>query len=69
MGTLLNEISGEYTTSLQYTQASVPVLTDSSLNMLLPVLAQPIVQRIVTGSNLGYASVFNSTSFASSSSE
>jgi len=44
---------GEYTTNLQYLQVSVPVVTDSSLNRLLPVLAQPIVQRIVSGSNLG----------------
>ncbi|KAI5120964.1 hypothetical protein M0805_006636 [Coniferiporia weirii] len=48
---------GEYTTNLEYTQTDVPVSTDDSLNMLLPVLAQPIVQKIVTGSNLGISTV------------
>ncbi|KAF7983257.1 hypothetical protein HWV62_22882 [Athelia sp. TMB] len=38
---------GEYQTTLNYTQLSVPITTDSSLNYLLPVLAQPIVQKIV----------------------
>lgn len=47
--------SGEYITTLNYTQFSVPIATDSSLNLILPVLAQPIVQKIVSGSVLGYA--------------
>lgn len=42
-------------TTLNYTQLSVPIATDSSLNLILPVLAQPIVQKIVSGSVLGYA--------------
>lgn len=47
--------SGEYMTTLSYTQLGVPISTDSSLNLILPVLAQPIVQGIVSGSVLGYA--------------
>lgn len=50
-------VLGEYTTTLDYTQTDVPVKTDSSLNMLLPILAQPIVQTIVDGSNLGISTV------------
>ncbi|BGP44010.1 hypothetical protein JCM10449v2_008067 [Rhodotorula kratochvilovae] len=38
---------GEYTTSLTYRQAGVPAYTDQTLTMLLPVLARPIVQKIV----------------------
>ena len=45
--------TGDYSTTLDYTQTSVPVVTDESLNLLLPYLAQPIVQKIVDGSNLG----------------
>lgn len=45
---------GDYTTNLEYTQVSVPTVTDDSLNFLLPMLAQPIVQKIVTGALLGY---------------
>ena len=48
--------SGEYATTLSYTQLSVPITTDSSMNLMLPVLAQPIVQKIVGGSVLGYVS-------------
>ncbi|CAL1708136.1 unnamed protein product [Somion occarium] len=48
---------GEYTTTLTYTQSSLPTKTDDSLNFILPVLAQPIVQKIVGGSNLGISSV------------
>lgn len=48
--------SGEYATTLSYTQLSVPITTDSSLNLMLPVLAQPIVQKIVGGSVLGCVS-------------
>ncbi|KAF8135624.1 hypothetical protein EV363DRAFT_1429344 [Boletus edulis] len=48
---------GEYTTTLNYTQLSVPIATDSSLNLMLPVLAQPIVQKIVSGSVLGIDTV------------
>ncbi|KAH8119480.1 hypothetical protein DFH11DRAFT_1722990 [Phellopilus nigrolimitatus] len=48
---------GDYTTNLGYNQTDVPVATDSSLNLLLPVLAQPIVQKLVTGSILGISTV------------
>lgn len=33
------------------------IKTDSSLNLLLPILAQPIVQKIVGGSVLGIETV------------
>ncbi|KAH7888371.1 hypothetical protein F5I97DRAFT_2002257 [Phlebopus sp. FC_14] len=48
---------GEYATTLNYTQLSVPISTDSSLNLILPVLAQPIVQAIVNGAVLGVDTV------------
>jgi len=48
---------GQYNTTLQYTQLSVPTVTDNSLNFILPVLAQPIVQKIVDGSSLGISTV------------
>ncbi|KAF8840051.1 hypothetical protein BDN67DRAFT_1054007 [Paxillus ammoniavirescens] len=48
---------GEYATTLNYTQLSVPISTDSSLNLILPVLAQPIVQKIVSGTVLGVDTV------------
>ncbi|KAG5340678.1 hypothetical protein C0989_000828 [Termitomyces sp. Mn162] len=44
---------GDYETSLQYMQTGVPTMTDKSLDLILPVLAQPIVQQIVGGSSLG----------------
>ncbi|KAI0821788.1 hypothetical protein BC628DRAFT_1341231 [Trametes gibbosa] len=48
---------GEYATTLQYTQTGVETKTDKSLNNILPVLAQPIVQTIVSGSVLGIETV------------
>lgn len=42
---------GDYKTTLQYTQNSVPTTTDDSLNLLLPVLARPIVQKNRYGSH------------------
>lgn len=48
---------GEYTTQLSYTQNSVPTKTDKSLDLILPVLAQPIVQKIINGSTLGIDTV------------
>ncbi|KAL4074292.1 hypothetical protein J3A83DRAFT_4234939 [Scleroderma citrinum] len=48
---------GEYATTLIYTQPSVPIATDASLNLILPVLAQPIVQKIVGMSVLGVDTV------------
>ncbi|KAI0773181.1 hypothetical protein BD413DRAFT_603560 [Trametes elegans] len=48
---------GDYATTLQYTQPNVQTKTDKSLNMILPILAQPIVQKIVSGSMLGIETV------------
>jgi hypothetical protein len=48
---------GAYETTITYTQSGVPTKTDSSLNLILPILAQPIVQRIVDGSVLGIETV------------
>lgn len=48
---------GGYQTTLTYSQLGVPVKTDASLNYLLPVLARPIVQKIVNGSVLGFDTV------------
>lgn len=38
---------GDYATALTFSQSNVPLGTDSSLNLLLPILASPIVQKIV----------------------
>lgn len=54
---MLKNTSGEYPTTLQYTQTDVETKTDKSLNNILPVLAQPIVQKIVSGSVLGIETV------------
>ncbi|KAJ7874667.1 hypothetical protein B0H14DRAFT_3551962 [Mycena olivaceomarginata] len=48
---------GDYQTTLSYTQTSLPTKTDDSLDFILPVLAQPIVQKIVGGSLLGLDTV------------
>ncbi|TBU23049.1 hypothetical protein BD311DRAFT_704566 [Dichomitus squalens] len=48
---------GEYPTTLAYTQHNVSVKTDKSLNLLLPILAQPIVQKIVSGTVLGIETI------------
>lgn len=45
--------TGDYSTSLIYAQSAVSTTTDDSLNLLLPILAQPIVQKIVDASFLG----------------
>jgi hypothetical protein len=53
---LLTETSvGDYQTTLQFTQLGVPTATDDSLNYLLPILARPLVQKIVDATVLGYA--------------
>ncbi|KAE8231424.1 hypothetical protein CF326_g3562 [Tilletia indica] len=44
---------GDYETQLAFSQLDVPLNTDATLNKLLPVLAQPIVQKIVDGAILG----------------
>jgi hypothetical protein len=46
-------VAGDYATTLSYTQTDVPISTDSSLNLILPILAKPIVQKIVGDSILG----------------
>ncbi|KAJ7716738.1 hypothetical protein DFH07DRAFT_349612 [Mycena maculata] len=60
---------GDYQTSLSYTQTGLPTGTDSSLDLILPILAQPIVQKIVGGSLLGLDTVLitnpQQTSFTS----
>lgn len=45
--------TGDYSTSLTYTQSAVATTTDESINLLLPILALPIVQKIVDASILG----------------
>jgi len=52
--TFMYTLEGEYNTTLNFTQAALPTTTDKSLNLILPVLAKPIVQKIVSGSVLGY---------------
>lgn len=49
---------GQYVTTLNYTQLSVPIVTDSSLNYIIPVLAKPIVQKIVDGVVIGFVSFY-----------
>ncbi|GAA5951249.1 hypothetical protein JCM3765_002422 [Sporobolomyces pararoseus] len=48
---------GDYSTVLSYTQPGVPAYTDESLTLLLPVLARPIVQKIVDEAALGIDTV------------
>ncbi|KAF8485430.1 hypothetical protein JB92DRAFT_3101521 [Gautieria morchelliformis] len=51
----------DYPTTLDFTQLAVPVGTDDSLNLLLPILVQPIVQKIITGAVLAINTVLIST--------
>lgn len=48
---------GDYATTIEFTQEGLPTKTDESLHLLLPLLAQPIVQKLVSGSNLGLSTV------------
>ncbi|KAK0522484.1 hypothetical protein OC834_006266 [Tilletia horrida] len=48
---------GAYPTNLTISQLDVPLNTDASLNKLLPVLAGPIVQKLVDQAVLGIDSV------------
>jgi hypothetical protein len=48
---------GEYPTTLTFSQPGLPTKTDASLDFILPILAAPIVQKIVGGSALGLDSV------------
>ena len=52
----LDCLAGDYATTLTYTQNGVATATDESLDLILPVLAQPIVQKIVDASAIGYVS-------------
>lgn len=54
---------GDYKTTLKYTQPGVPTKTDESLNLILPVLAQPIVQKVVSGSGIRYCTQVPHLSF------
>ncbi|KAK0241921.1 hypothetical protein EDD85DRAFT_820884 [Armillaria nabsnona] len=48
---------GDYSTTLKYTQSGVKTNTDDSLDLILPILAQPIVQRVVSQSVLSIDNV------------
>jgi len=48
---------GDYKTTLDFSQPGVPTATDNSLDFILPVLAAPIVQKIVGGASLGLDTV------------
>ncbi|KAL1735691.1 hypothetical protein EV714DRAFT_280260 [Schizophyllum commune] len=48
---------GEYETHLTYAQEGLPTKTDDSLDYLLPILARPIVEKIVDGAALGIETV------------
>ncbi|KAI5474806.1 pre-rrna processing protein [Pseudohyphozyma bogoriensis] len=48
---------GQFRTDLAYSQDAVPAYTDSTLTLLLPVLARPIVQKIVDQAVLNVSTV------------
>ncbi|PPQ89568.1 hypothetical protein CVT25_012240 [Psilocybe cyanescens] len=48
---------GNYQTTLEFSQTQVTTTTDESLDLILPILASPIVQKIVGGSTLGLDTV------------
>ncbi|KAK2467793.1 hypothetical protein APHAL10511_000088 [Amanita phalloides] len=48
---------GSHQTTLEFSQLGLPTATDASLDLILPLLARPIIQRIVSGSTLNIASV------------
>lgn len=49
--------AGDYPTTLEFNQTSVPTATDKTLDIILPILAAPIVQKIVGGAALGCVNV------------
>lgn len=55
--TAFHALAGDYATTLAYSQPDVQIKTDESLHLILPILAQPIVQTIVSGSVLGIETV------------
>ncbi|CAA7259257.1 unnamed protein product [Cyclocybe aegerita] len=48
---------GEYQTTLTFSQEGLPTKTDDTLDLILPILAEPIVQKIVGESLLGLDTV------------
>ncbi|KAF8894927.1 hypothetical protein CPB84DRAFT_1848428 [Gymnopilus junonius] len=48
---------GDYKTTLEFSESGIPTSTDQSLDLILPILAAPIVQKIVGGSSLGLDTV------------
>ena len=48
---------GDFETEISFVQRDVNLTTDDSINLLLPVLAKPIVQKIVDGAVLAIDSV------------
>lgn len=50
-------LRGDYKTTLQFAQTGVPTSTDDSLDLILPILAQPIVTKIVAGTGLGFVTL------------
>ncbi|KAM5540830.1 hypothetical protein V8D89_005474 [Ganoderma adspersum] len=58
VGLLAGVTIGEYPTTLAFTQHNVSVKTDKTLNLLLPTIAQPIVQNIISTAVLGIETVF-----------
>ncbi|KAH8925300.1 hypothetical protein BT69DRAFT_1216651 [Atractiella rhizophila] len=48
---------GDYHTTLTYAQQNVPVRTDATLHLLLPILAAPIVQKLVDAATLSIDTV------------
>lgn len=57
MSILANTTVGDYHTPISMAQLNVPLATDNTLFYLLPVLAQPIVQKIVDGALLALDTV------------
>ncbi|PFH51992.1 hypothetical protein AMATHDRAFT_74502 [Amanita thiersii Skay4041] len=48
---------GDYQTTLEFSQTGIATATDKTLDLILPVLARPIVQDIVGGSTLNIDSI------------
>jgi len=47
-------LGGDYETTLQFAQTGVPTSIDDSLDFILPILAQPIITKVITGAGLGF---------------
>ena len=59
----IDAILGNYQTTLEFSQLEIPTATDASLELLLPVLARPIVQNMVTGRSESVAFVERNGAF------